>query len=52
MTPNSDGRGVGLPKWPDRSARTLAEVWRLTAEQVAAVRASLPADLPHDWRRA
>jgi hypothetical protein len=39
MTPNSDSRGVETTfshsiKWPDRSHRTLAEVWKISAEDV------------------
>lgn len=44
-TPELTGRAVGpieaAPvKWPDRSHRTLAEIWRLSAEEVKEARES------------
>lgn len=52
---HTEGRGVGEGfthsiKWPDRSARTLAVVWKLTAEQVKAEQ--FVDRRQHEWRRS
>lgn len=54
MTPKDTGTAVpeGLPAWPDRSHRTVAEAWELTAEQIAAARRRHEEPLQRDWRRA
>ena len=40
-----------LPQWPDRSHRTVAEVWMLTPEQVAVEQKQHEEPQQRDWRR-
>ena len=39
------------PAWPDRSHRTVAEVWSLTPEQVAVEQKQHEEPQQRDWRR-
>lgn len=57
MTPLPEGQSVpegraSTIKWPDRSHRTLAEVWKLSADEVTAVRGSVPVYQTREWSRA
>ena len=45
----ADGRAV---IWPDRSHRTVAEAWQLTAEQIAEAARQHEEPQQRDWRRA
>lgn len=40
-----------LPLWPDRSHRTVAEAWQLTAEQIAETQRQHEEPSQRDWRR-
>ena len=44
--------GTGVPAWPDRSHRTVAEAWQLTAEQIAEAARQHEEPQQRDWRRA
>ena len=44
--------GLAVPAWPDRTHRTVAEAWELTAEQIAAAQRQHEEPQQRDWRRA
>jgi hypothetical protein len=41
----------GRVLWPDRSHRTVAEAWQLTAEQIAEAQRQHEEPSQRDWRR-
>ena len=40
------------PTWPDRSHRSLAEVWALSAAEIVVEQKQYVEPLRRDWRRA
>ena len=55
MTPTPKDLATAVPadrpQWPDRSHRTVAEVWLLTPEQVAVEQKQHEEPQQRDWRR-